>query len=178
MIIQTINDRSNGETLSLAYSKSSEGNVDVLNLRDNGVGAYFIVNSEDEVKEIMSVADDIIHDSGTIDLDINDVKSILHNAHRAYYSSGVGDGNNALKDALEEVKESLAHKGVNIIEAKKLLFRICLPIPKIYNHEYVMEQMKAFMEFQSQLLNDFDLKFCLMPVEGQKTTVSAFVVNI
>ena len=175
---QTIYDLGQRKALLLAFRKPCEDDVDVFTLRTRGIDAYFVVKSENDINEIMSVADDIIHSStGTIDLNINDVKSILHDANRAYYSCGVGSGASALKDALDEVKEDFSRCGVNIFETKKFLFRICMPIPKVYDREYVMEQMNAFVEFQSLLPDNYDLKFCLMPVEGQKTTVSAFVVK-
>lgn len=174
---QNFYDLGRRKVLSLAFKKPCDSNDEVSALREKGIDAYFAVNSENEIKEIISVINTIIHGNGIINLDSTDVRSILYDAHHAYYSRGIGSGVNALKIALNEANGELDRRGANFLDAKKLLISIGMPAPDIYNQGYVMQQMNAFMEFQSQLPEEFDLKFCLMPVEGKETSVSAFIVT-
>lgn len=176
MLKEIFKDPYGGKTLTLGFLKPNES-VEIKTLHCQGIDAYIVTDSEEEQQEIVSCVDNIIHGSGIIKLTIDDVRNILSGCCRFFYSSLVG---HALKDALDDASKDLSRKGIDVSKAKRLLIRIGMPVPEINDRNYVSSQLMGFVAFQSELSENYNLKFCIMcldPCEDKGVEVSVFALE-
>ena len=98
---------------------------------------------------------EIITMRGIINLDFNDVKTVLKNGGVAIMSTGYGEGENRVTSAINEAQHSPLLNNNDIFRSKKVLLNIAYS----NEHELMMNEMEEVREFMSKFNNDFETKF-------------------
>jgi len=120
-----------------------------------------------------SIAEIITYD-GYMNLDFNDVKTVLKDGGVAIMSTGYGEGENRVKHAIEDALNSPLLNDNDIFNAKKILLSIGFSNEKNEKSGLMMEEMNDVNDFMAKFGNDFEIKWGLAidPELGQKVKVT------
>ena len=120
-----------------------------------------------------SIAEIITYD-GYMNLDFNDVKTVLKDGGVAIMSTGYGEGENRVKHAIEDALNSPLLNDNDIFNAKKILLSIGFSNEKNEKSGLMMEEMNDVNDFMAKFGSDFEIKWGLAidPELGQKVKVT------
>lgn len=122
---------------------------------------------------------EIITNHGLINLDFNDVKTVLKDGGVAIMSTGYGEGEGRVKQAIEDALNSPLLNDNDVFNAKKILLSINFA-KQSNNGEaqneggLMMEEMNEVNDFMEQFGSDFEIKWgiALDPELGKKVKVT------
>lgn len=103
---------------------------------------------------------EIITVHGLINLDFNDVKTVLKDGGVAIMSTGYAEGEGRVKKAIANALHSPLLNDNDIFSSKKILLSICFSNDKETTSGLTMEEMGDVHEFMSNF-NDFEIKWGL-----------------
>lgn len=113
----------------------------------------FILNTISKADEALKLAaqsiSDIITQHGLINLDFEDVKSVLHDSGITIIATGYGEGERRMDKALSDVQNSPQLKNVDLVKAKKMLLNISFSDQS--DNSLMMEEMNCINDFMSRL---------------------------
>ena len=118
---------------------------------------------------------EIITNHGLINLDFNDVKTVLKDGGVAIMSTGYGEGEGRVKKAIEDALHSPLLNDNDIFNAKKIL--LSLNFSNENNSHaggLMMEEMNDVNDFMAKFDNDFEIKWGLAidPELGKRVKVT------
>lgn len=120
---------------------------------------------------------EIITNHGLINLDFNDVKTVLKDGGVAIMSTGYGEGENRVKKAIDDALKSPLLNDNDVFNAKKILLSINFSGEKDDKGEVSglkMEEMNDVNDFMENFNQDFEIKWGvnLDPDLGKKVKVT------
>ena len=117
---------------------------------------------------------EIITNHGLINLDFNDVKTVLKDGGVAIMSTGYGEGEGRVKKAIDNALNSPLLNDNDIFNAKKILLSLGFSNEKNENSALMMEEMTEVTDFMARFDNDYETKwgFTIDPELGQKVKVT------
>ena len=117
---------------------------------------------------------EIITNHGLINLDFNDVKTVLKDGGVAIMSTGYGEGEGRVKKAIEDALDSPLLNDNDIFNSKKILLSINFCNEKNDNSGLMMEEMNDVNDFMARFGKDFEIKWGLAidPELGKKVKVT------
>ena len=98
---------------------------------------------------------EIITMRGIINLDFNDVKTVLKDGGVAIMSTGYGEGENRVTAAINEAQRSPLLNNNDIFKSQKVLLNITYSS----DHELMMNEMEEVKEFMYRFNREFETKF-------------------
>ena len=104
---------------------------------------------------------EIITVHGLINLDFNDVKTVLKDGGVAIMSTGYGEGESRVKKAIEDALNSPLLNDNDIFNSKKILLSISFCNDKQSSGGLMMEEMNDVNDFMAKFGNDFEIKWGL-----------------
>ena len=104
---------------------------------------------------------EIITVHGIVNLDFNDVKTVLKDGGVAIMSTGYGEGEGRVKQAIEDALNSPLLNDNDVYKAKKILLSINFNSDDKDNPGLTMEGMGDVTEFMNHFSADFELKWGL-----------------
>ena len=99
---------------------------------------------------------EIITNHGLINLDFNDVKTVLKDGGVAIMSTGFGEGEGRVKAAIEDALNSPLLNDNDIFNSKKILLSINFCNEKNDNSGLMMEEMNDVNDFMGRFDSDFE----------------------
>ena len=116
---------------------------------------------------------EIITVHGLINLDFNDVKTVLKDGGVAIMSTGYGEGEGRVKKAIEDALHSPLLNDNDVFNSKKILLSITFANEK-GSSGLMMEEMNDVNDFMAKFGNDFEIKWGLAvdPELGKKVKVT------
>ncbi len=158
-------------------------NVDTLlvinNERLREVYADFsLLNAWEKVDDTLSMAAksiaEIITSRGIVNLNFNDVRTVLEDGGVAIMSTGYGEGEGRLRKAIESALHSPLLNNNDIYNSKKILLSITFAADKANNEGLRMEEMNEVNEFMSHFNCDYQSKWGIFldPNLGEKVKVT------
>ena len=120
---------------------------------------YSLMNAFRKADEVLSVAAksiaEIITIRGRINLDFEDVKTVLKDGGVAIMSTGYGEGEERVNKAIDDALNSPLLNNKDIFNSKKILFVIT------YNpeSELMTSEMEEINEFMSKFTTNFEIKW-------------------
>jgi cell division protein FtsZ len=116
---------------------------------------------------------EIITMRGIINLDFNDVKTVLKNGGVAIMSTGYGEGSGRVSRALEEALHSPLLNNNDIYNSKKVLLNINFCADDEHN-SLMMEEMNEVNDFMAKFKEDVEVKWGLAtdPSLGNKVKIT------
>ena len=158
-------------------------NVDTLlvinNERLREVYADFsLLNAWEKVDDTLSMAAksiaEIITSRGIVNLNFNDVRTVLEDGGVAIMSTGYGEGEGRLRKAIDNALHSPLLNNNDIYNSKKILLSITFAADKSNNEGLRMEEMNEVNEFMSHFNCDYQFKcgIFLDPNLGEKVKVT------
>lgn len=117
---------------------------------------------------------EIITNRGFMNLDFNDVKTVLKDGGVAIMSTGYGEGEGRVKAAIEDALNSPLLNEKDIFNSKKILLSISFSNGGGDNAELMMDEMNDIHEFMSKFSTDFEIKWgmCVDPNLGKKVKIT------
>ena len=117
---------------------------------------------------------EIITVHGLINLDFNDVKTVLKDGGVAIMSTGYGEGDGRVKQAIEDALNSPLLNDNDIYNSKKILLSISFASEKGENPGLTMDEMNDVNDFMGRFGSEFELKWGLAhdPELGKKVKVT------
>jgi cell division protein FtsZ len=117
---------------------------------------------------------EIITVHGLINLDFNDVKTVLKDGGVAIMSTGYGEGEGRVKKAIDDALTSPLLNDNDIFNSKKILLSITFAASKDGQQSLMMEEMNDVNDFMARFGNDFEIKWGLAtdPELGKKVKVT------
>ena len=121
---------------------------------------------------------EIITNHGLINLDFNDVKTVLKDGGVAIMSTGYGEGEGRVKQAIEDALNSPLLNDNDVFNAKKILLSINFCKDSTTsdngNNGLMMEEMNEVNDFMERFGSDFEIKWGigLAPDLGKKVKVT------
>jgi cell division protein FtsZ len=117
---------------------------------------------------------EIITIHGLINLDFNDVKTVLKDGGVAIMSTGYGEGEGRVKKAIDDALNSPLLNDNNVFNSKKILLSIAFSSEKKEQQGLMMEEMNDVNEFMAKFGDDFEIKWGLAidPELGNKVKVT------
>ena len=117
---------------------------------------------------------EIITNRGLINLDFNDVKTVLKDGGVAIMSTGYGEGEGRVKKAIDDALNSPLLNDNDIFNSKKILLSINFCNEKNDNSGLMMEEMNDVNDFMSKFDSDFEIKWGIGidPELGKKVKVT------
>ena len=113
----------------------------------------------DRADDTLSVAAksiaEIITMRGKVNLDFNDVKTVLKDGGVAIMSPGYGEGENRVSTAIQNAQHSPLLNNNDIFKSKKVLLNISYSSQK----KLMMSEMDEVKEFMNRFNRDFETKF-------------------
>ena len=94
---------------------------------------------------------EIITVHGLINLDFNDVKTVLKDGGVAIMSTGYGEGEDRVKKAIEDALHSPLLNDNDVFNSKKILLSIAFNEEKSSNDNFMMEEMNYVNDFMDTL---------------------------
>lgn len=143
-----------------------------------------VLSAFEKADDTLSVAAksiaEIITNHGLINLDFNDVKTVLKDGGVAIMSTGYGEGEGRVKQAIEDALNSPLLNDNDVFNAKKILLSINYFAKQSNNGEaqneggLMMEEMNEVNDFMEQFGSDFEIKWgiALDPELGKKVKVT------
>ena len=131
-----------------------------------------------KVDDTLSVAAksiaEIITLHGTMNLDFNDVKTVLQDGGVAIMSTGYGEGEDRVKKAIEDALNSPLLNDNDIFNSKKILLNISFSHQKDSKDNFMMEEMNYVHEFMERFGSDFVFKWgvAVDPELGKRVKVT------
>ena len=120
-----------------------------------------VMNAFGKADDTLSVAAksiaEIITIRGKINLDFNDVKTVLKDGGVAIMSTGYGEGEGRVTQAITDALHSPLLNNNDIFNSKKVLFNISYSM----NSDLMMEEMNEIHEFMSRFGKDVETKWGL-----------------
>ena len=104
---------------------------------------------------------EIITVHGIMNLDFNDVKTVLKDGGVAIMSTGYGEGEGRVKQAIEDALSSPLLNDNDVYKSKKILLSINFNSDDNDNPGLTMEEMGDVTEFMNHFSADFELKWGL-----------------
>lgn len=98
---------------------------------------------------------EIITMRGIINLDFNDVKTVMKDGGVAIMSTGYGEGESRVSEAIKNAQHSPLLNNNDIFNSKKVLLNISYS----KQHELMMSEMDEIKEFMNRFNRDFETKF-------------------
>lgn len=98
---------------------------------------------------------EIITMRGIINLDFNDVKTVMKDGGVAIMSTGYGEGDSRVSEAIKNAQHSPLLNNNDIFNSKKVLLNISYSP----DHELMMSEMDEVKEFMNRFNRDFETKF-------------------
>lgn len=122
---------------------------------------------------------EIITVHGLINLDFNDVKTVLKDGGVAIMSTGYGEGEGRVKKAIEDALNSPLLNDNDIFNSKKILLSIAFSSEKKDNKGLTMDEMNDVNDFMEKFAADFELKWGLAvdPELGNKVKVTVLATG-
>ena len=124
-----------------------------------------LLNGFRKADETLSVAAksiaEIITVHGIMNLDFNDVKTVLKDGGVAIMSTGYGEGEGRVKQAIEDALNSPLLNDNDVYKSKKILLSINFNSDDKDNPGLTMEEMGDVTEFMNHFSADFELKWGL-----------------
>ena len=116
---------------------------------------------------------EIITVHGLINLDFNDVKTVLKDGGVAIMSTGYGEGEGRVKKAIDDALNSPLLNDNDIFNSKKILLSIAFCGDKSGNDALMMDEMNDVNDFMAKF-GDFEIKWgvSLDPELGKKVKVT------
>ena len=116
---------------------------------------------------------EIITVHGLINLDFNDVKTVLKDGGVAIMSTGYGEGEGRVKKAIDDALNSPLLNDNDVFNSKKILLSISFCGQKDGKDSLMMEEMNDVNDFMAKF-GDFDIKWGLAtdPELGKKVKVT------
>ena len=142
-----------------------------------------VLSAFEKADDTLSVAAksiaEIITNHSLINLDFNDVKTVLKDGGVAIMSTGYGEGEGRVKQAIEDALNSPLLNDNDVFNAKKILLSINFA-KQSNNGEaqneggLMMEEMNEVNDFMEQFGSDFEIKWgiALDPELGKKVKVT------
>ena len=120
---------------------------------------------------------EIITVHGIINLDFNDVKTVLKDGGVAIMSTGYGEGEGRVKKAIDDALNSPLLNDNDVFNSKKILLSIAFSSEKQdqnNNQGLMMEEMNDVNDFMGKFGEDFEIKWgvAVDPELGQKVKVT------
>ena len=117
---------------------------------------------------------EIITVHGLMNLDFNDVKTILKDGGVAIMSTGYGEGENRVKKAIDDALNSPLLNDNDVFNSKKILLSISFSSEKKEQQGLMMEEMNDVNDFMAKFGEDFEIKWGLAidPELGNKVKVT------
>ena len=113
----------------------------------------------DKADDTLSVAAksiaEIITLHGKVNLDFNDVKTVLKDGGVAIMSTGYGEGEGRVSAAIQNAQHSPLLNNNNIFDSKKVLLNVSYSS----QHKLMMNEMDEVKEFMNRFSRDFETKF-------------------
>ena len=164
-------------------------NVDTLlvinNERLREVYADFsVLNAWEKVDDTLSMAAksiaEIITSRGIVNLDFNDVRTVLEDGGVAIMSTGYGEGEGRLRKAIDNALHSPLLNNNDIYNSKKILLSITLAADKSNNEGLRMEEMNEVNEFMSHFNCDYQSMWGIFldPNLGEKVKVTILATGL
>ncbi len=116
---------------------------------------------------------EIITLHGTMNLDFNDVKTVLQDGGVAIMSTGYGEGEDRVKKAIEDALNSPLLNDNDIFNSKKILLNISFSHQKDSKDNFMKEEMNYVHAFMDKF-GDFEIKWgvAIDPDLGKKVKVT------
>ncbi len=117
---------------------------------------------------------EIITTHGLINLDFNDVKTVLKDGGVAIMSTGYGEGEGRVKKAIDDALNSPLLNDNDIFNSKKILLSINFCDEKTEGAGLMMEEMNDVNDFMGRFGSDFEIKWGIAvdPELGPKVKVT------
>ena len=117
---------------------------------------------------------EIITLHGTMNLDFNDVKTVLEDGGVAIMSTGYGEGEDRVKKAIDDALNSPLLNDNDIFNSKKILLNLSFSHQKESKDNFMMEEMNYVHEFMDKFGSDFEIKWgvAVDPDLGKKVKVT------
>ena len=117
---------------------------------------------------------EIITVHGLINLDFNDVKTVLKDGGVAIMSTGYGEGEGRVKKAIDDALNSPLLNDNDVFNSKKILLSISFCGQKDGKDSLMMEEMNDVNDFMAKFGGDFEIKWGLAtdPELGKKVKVT------
>ena len=136
-----------------------------------------VLNAFAKADDTLSVAAksiaEIITVHGLIDLDFNDVKTVLKDGGVAIMSTGYGEGDGRVKAAIEDALNSPLLNDNDVYHSKKILLSITFNSDKD-NQGLMMDEMNDVNDFMAKFGDEYAIKWGLAtdPTLGKKVKVT------
>ncbi len=116
---------------------------------------------------------EIITVHGVMNLDFNDVKTVLENGGVAIMSTGYGEGEERVKKAIDDALNSPLLNDNDIFNSKKILLNISFCDQKDSKDNFMMDEINYVHEFLAKF-GDFEIKWGVAndPELGKKVKVT------
>ena len=137
-----------------------------------------VLNAWEKVDDTLSMAAksiaEIITSRGIVNLNFNDVRTVLEDGGVAIMSTGYGEGEGRLRKAIDNALHSPLLNNNDIYNSKKILLSITFAADKSNNEGLRMEEMNEVNEFMSHFNCDYQFKcgIFLDPNLGEKVKVT------
>jgi cell division protein FtsZ len=117
---------------------------------------------------------EIITVHGIINLDFNDVKTVLKDGGVAIMSTGYGEGDGRVKKAIEDALNSPLLNDNDVFNSKKILLSINFCNGEQEQQEFMMEEMNDVNDFMAKFGDDFEIKWgiAIDPELGKKVKIT------
>ncbi len=138
---------------------------------------YSVMNAFGKADDTLSIAAksiaEIITVHGLINLDFNDVRTVLKDGGVAIMSTGYGEGEGRVKRAIEDALHSPLLNDNDVFNSKKILLSITFCEDKEIGG-LMMEEMNDVNDFMAKFGDDFEIKWGLAvdPEMGKKVKVT------
>ena len=117
---------------------------------------------------------EIITVHGVINLDFNDVKTVLQDGGVAIMSTGYGEGEDRVQKAIDDALNSPLLNDNDIFNSKKILLSIAFNEEKGGKDNFMMEEMNYVHDFMDKFGSDFEIKWgvAIDPELGKRVKVT------
>ena len=136
-------------------------------------------NADDTLSVAAKSIAEIITVHGLINLDFNDVKTVLKDGGVAIMSTGYGEGEGRVKKAIEDALNSPLLNDNDVFNSKKILLSIAFASEKKDNPGLTMDEMNDVNDFMEKFGEDFELKWGLAidPELGSRVKVTVLATG-
>ena len=117
---------------------------------------------------------EIITLHGKMNLDFNDVKTVLQDGGVAIMSTGYGEGEDRVKKAIDDALNSPLLNDNDIFNSKKILLNLSFSHEEGGKDNFMMDEMTYVHEFMDKFGSDFEIKWgvAVDPSLGKKVKVT------
>ncbi len=117
---------------------------------------------------------EIITVHGLINLDFNDVKTVLKDGGVAIMSTGYGEGEDRVRKAIDDALNSPLLNDNDVYNSKKILLSIAFSSQKEGKDNFMMDEMNYVNDFMDKFGSDFEIKWgvAVDPELGKKVKVT------